>query len=74
MLTLYLLLPKASKYCLHCSMLALKIINWALLGEVFSLILLLSGGVGIIIPEHSASLILFAFLFWMLVPGEIGIC
>lgn len=55
-------------------MLALKIINWALLGEVFSLILLLSGGVGIIIPEHSASLILFAFLFWMLVPGEIGIC
>lgn len=72
MLTFYLLLPKAFKYCLHCSMLALKIINWVVLGEIFSLFLVFSGGVGIIIPEHSASLILFDLL--LLVLGEIDIC
>ena len=74
MLTFYLLLPKAFKYCLHCSVLALKIINWVLLGEIFSSFLVFSGGVGIVIPGHSASLILFDFLLLLLVLGEIDMC
>lgn len=57
-------------------MLALKIRNWVLLGEIFSLFLVFSGGVGIIIPEPIASLILFdlLLLLLLLVLGEIDIC